>query len=165
MTGLLHFFVVALVGFGDQFVDLAVGDLGQNAVAFADRQQDGVEHLVHALENPAVIALVLARVGACGEFAICRCLDQQSGLVHQRLDVIDAGVEVVLDFVEVAVVAVGDLGRDVALGDTVHVLGRYVQRTNHRVQRGIDALHNLAVVALVLAGFGACPELALDSSL
>ena len=51
IDSLLHLLVVALVGFRDQFVDLSVGDLGENAVAFADGQQDGVEHLVDAFEN------------------------------------------------------------------------------------------------------------------
>ena len=158
--GLLHLLVVALVGLRDQFVDLAVGDLGQNAVAFADGQQDGIQHLVDALDDLAVVALVLGGVGAGGQFAFRRRLDQHAGLGHQRVDGVDAVVQVVLDLVEVAVVGVGDLGRDVALGDAVHVLGGDVQRADHRVQRLVDALDDLAVVALVLGGIGAGGQLA-----
>ena len=43
--------MVAFVGLRDQLVDFARGDLRQNAVAFADGQQDRVQHLVHALDQ------------------------------------------------------------------------------------------------------------------
>ena len=36
VDGLLHLFVIALVGVGNKLVDLAVRNLGKNAVAFAD---------------------------------------------------------------------------------------------------------------------------------
>ena len=44
VDGDLHFFVVALVGLRNQLVDFAIGDLRQDAVAFADGQQDRVQH-------------------------------------------------------------------------------------------------------------------------
>ncbi len=75
--GLLHLLVVALIGLRDQLVDLAVGDLGQNAVAFADGQQDGVQHFVDALDDLAIVALVLGGVGARGQLAL-------PGRLHQR---------------------------------------------------------------------------------
>ena len=77
------------------------------------------------------------------------------GVGDQRVDGVDAGVEVVLDGVEVAVVVVGDLGRDVALGDLVDIVGGDVQRPDDRVERVVHALDDLAVVALMLGGVGA----------
>jgi hypothetical protein len=53
----LHLFVVALVGLGDQLVDLAARDLRQDAVAFADGQQNRVQHLVDALDHLAMHAV------------------------------------------------------------------------------------------------------------
>ncbi len=53
--------MIALVGLGDQFVDLAVGDLRQNAVAFADGQQNRVQHVVDALHHFAMDAVKLVR--------------------------------------------------------------------------------------------------------
>ena len=44
---LLHPLVVALIGLGDQFVDLAVSNLVEDAVALPDRQQRGVEKFVN----------------------------------------------------------------------------------------------------------------------
>ena len=64
VDGLLHLFVVALVGLRDKFVDLAVRYLGQNAVAFADRQQNGVEHGIDAAHDLGIGALELLRLAA-----------------------------------------------------------------------------------------------------
>ena len=51
--------MIALVGLGDQLVDLAVGNLGQNAVAFADGQQNRIQHGVHAANDFGICALEL----------------------------------------------------------------------------------------------------------
>ena len=63
---LLHLFVVALVGLRDQLVDLAVRNLRQDAVAFADGQQNRVQHGVHAAHDIGVGALELLRLAALG---------------------------------------------------------------------------------------------------
>ena len=67
VDGLLHLFVIALVGLGDQFVDLAVGDLRQDAIAFANRQQNRVQHGVDALHHLAMDAFKLFRPGALAQ--------------------------------------------------------------------------------------------------
>jgi hypothetical protein len=68
--------VVALVGLRDQLVDLAARNLGQDAVAFADGQQDRVQHGVDAAHDLGVGALELLRLAAVGELAFLRGLDQ-----------------------------------------------------------------------------------------
>ncbi len=54
-------------------------------------------------------------------------------LFGQAIERIDALIQIVLDGVEVAVIVIGDLGRDLALADFVHVVGREVQRPDHSV--------------------------------
>ena len=54
---LLHLLVVALVGLGDQLIDLAVGDLVEDTIALADGQKNGVQHLVDAFDDLGVGAL------------------------------------------------------------------------------------------------------------
>jgi hypothetical protein len=66
VDGLLHLFVVALVGLSDQFVDFAVGNLSQDAIAFADGQKDGVQHGIHAANDFGVGALELLGLAAIG---------------------------------------------------------------------------------------------------
>ena len=73
---------------------------------------------------------------------------------------IDAGVQVVLDGVEVALVVVRDLGRNHSFGDLVDVFGGDIQRSDNRIQRGIDALDDLAIIALMVADVGASGQLA-----
>ena len=128
----------------------------QHAVAFADGEEDGVQHDVHTAQHFGIGALELLRFATLGKLALLGGfgqppqffleshqhfgdLDQALGdSIVFRTDVdlrrqvaggnglrgggllvdgLDAGVQVVLDVVEVAVVVVGDLRGDVALGD------------------------------------------------
>ena len=81
----LHLFVIALVGLGDQFVDLAVGDLRQDAVAFADRQQNRIQHGVDAAHDLGVGALELFRLAAFGELSFPGSLGQAHHFLLQTL--------------------------------------------------------------------------------
>ena len=74
--------------------------------------------------------------------------------------VVDAGVQVVLDLVEVAVVVVGDLRRDVALADPVHIFGSHVDRPDEGVDQVVDAADQLAPAAGELGRVAACRKLA-----
>ena len=85
VDGLLHLFVIALIGLGDQFVDLAVGDLRQNAVAFADGQQDRVQHGVDAAHDLGIGALELFRLAALGELSFFGGVGQPHQFLLQAL--------------------------------------------------------------------------------
>jgi hypothetical protein len=87
VDGLLHLLVVALVGLGNQLVDLAGRDLRQNAVAFADGQQDLVQRVVDPFHNAAEVALVPGGVGARRELALGGGPDQHVRVGNQRLQV------------------------------------------------------------------------------
>ena len=79
-------------------------------------------------DDLAEVALVLGGVGPGGQLAFDGGLGRAcAASADQAVEGVDALVEVVLDLVEVAVVGVGDLRRDVALGDPVDVLGRHHQ--------------------------------------
>ena len=151
---------VAVVVIGDPGRNVALRDpvniLGRDIERANDRVQRGVD----AFDDFAEVALVLAGVGARGQLALDGGLRQNTGVGDQRVHGIDAGVQVVLDLVEVAVVVVGDPGRNVAFRNPVHILRRNIERTNDRIQRGVDSLDDFAIVALVLAGIGACGQLA-----
>jgi len=69
---------------------------------------------------------MLGGVGAGRKFALQRRLRQCHAVGHHTAEGVYAGVQVVLDFVEIAVVGVGDLGRNVSLRDPVYVLCRHV---------------------------------------
>ena len=79
--------MIALVGVRDQLVDLAVGDLGKNAVPLADGQQNRIQHLVDALQHLAMGALKLVDLAALVETALAGCLHQSQNLLRHPLDV------------------------------------------------------------------------------
>ncbi len=81
-----HLLVVAFVGLGDQFVDFATRDLGENAVGLADRQENRIQHAVHAANNLRVGAVVLAGVGARRKFAFRGRVRQHHRVRQQTIE-------------------------------------------------------------------------------
>ena len=156
---------VAVVGVGDLGRNCSPGDLFDIVSGYIQGSNHRVQAIVHALDDLAEVALVLGSVGACGQLAIYGGLRQQNRIGDQRVDGLDAGVEVVLQNIEVAVVGVGDLGRNVAPADPIDIIRGYIQRPNHRVQAIVHALHDLAIVALMLRGVGARGQLAVHCRL
>ena len=124
----------------------------------------GLDGVVDPFYDPGIVAAELAGVTAGLELALHRSLGQHPSLGHQAIDRVNALVEVVLDLVKVTLVLVGDLFRDVALGDAVHVLGGHVQGADHRIQRVIETLHDLGKFTLELARIASCVELPFDGS-
>ena len=66
-------------------------------------------------------------IGTSCQFAFHRRNHQHVGVNDQCIDIVDRVVEIVFDLIEVAIVVVGDLRRDVPLGDPVDILSCYVQ--------------------------------------
>ncbi|GAM11622.1 hypothetical protein OR1_03938 [Geobacter sp. OR-1] len=60
---------------------------------------------------------------------------------------------------------IGDLGRDVALGDPVDIFGRDVQRPDDRIEGLVEADHDLLEFTLMFGGIGAGVELAGDGGI
>ena len=204
VDGLLHLLVIALASDFHAFPQIAATDQPQHAVTFADRDQDGVEHDVHAAQHLGVSALELIGLAAFGELAllggVCQPLqlflkshqhfgDLDQGLgdgIVLRTDVdlrrqvaggnglrggsllvdgLDAAIEVILEDVEVAIIVVGDLRGNVPLGNLIDIIGGDVQWPDHRVERFVDTLHDLAEIALVLTRIRTGRKLAFDGGL
>ena len=72
VDGILHLVVVALAGDLDLLAQVAAADQREHAVAFADGQQDGVQHLVDALHDARVGALELLGLAAFRELPFAR---------------------------------------------------------------------------------------------
>ena len=141
---------VAVIGVADLVGNGAARDLVHIIGRHIQRADDRIQSVVDAFHDLAVVAAVFGSVGAGGQFAFHGRFGQHRGVGHQGIDIVDAVVEVVLDGVEIAVVGIGDLGRDGAARDLLHVIGRYVERRDHRIQHLVDALHHLAVDAVEL---------------
>ncbi len=154
---------VTVIGVGDLGGDFALRDLVHVARRDGQRADHGVQCLVDAIHNRAEVALVPRRVGTRCQTTFHRGLREHICVRHHGIDRVDALIEVVLDFIEVAVVRIGDLLGDVALRDSIYVLGRHVQRTDDRIQCSIHTFDDGAEVALVLAGIGTSSQSARHS--
>ena len=104
-------------------------------------------------------------VNADCQLAFEHGLSQRYAVGDQAADGVDTDVEVVLDLVEVALIDLGDLGRDIAFGDAIHVLGGDVQGLDDVVQRQVEAFQDFLEVALVFGHVGADRQLAFQHGL
>ena len=162
---MLERFKVTVVVRGDGLRHIAAFHGSHNTAHVVDRADDVVQCFVHAFHDFAEIALVRHGIGTGIQTACHGRFRQHACIGHQLVHGLDTGVQVVLQRVEVAVVRVGDLGRNIAARDVVHILGGHVQRANHRIQRVVHALHDLLVFAMVLRGVGTGGQLALHGRL
>ena len=160
---LLHPFVVALVGLGDELVDPAVGDLVEDAIALADRQQDGVQHFVDALDHLAVGALERRRVAALLQLPLPAEFRQLGQLGFELLQHQGDAVDVLLHPFVVALVGLGDQLVDAAVSDLVEDAIALADRQQDGVQHFVDALDHVAISALECRGVAALLQLSLPA--
>ena len=107
---------------------------------------------------------MLGSVGPGVQFAF-HCRAETCWRLHQGVHRVDAHVQIVLYLVEVAVVLVCDLLRDVAFGYSVHILGRHIQRTDYGGQGIIDALPTtIREITLMLGCVGAGVQFAFTAA-
>ena len=159
VDGLLHLFVIALVGLGDQLVDLAVGDLRQDAVAFADGQQNRVQHGVDAAHDLGIRALELFRLAALGELPFLGGFGQPHQFLLQALQHDGDIVDRLLHLFVIALVGLGDQFVDFAVRDLRQDAVAFADGQQNRVQHGVDAAHDLGISALELLRLAALGEL------
>ena len=142
---LLHLLVIALVGLRDQFVDLAGGNLRENAVALADGKQDRVQHGVHAVNDLGVCPLELLWLAALGELAFLRGLGQAGHFLLQSLHHQRDVVHRQLHLLVVALVGLHNQLVDLAGGYLRQHPVALADGKQNRVQHGVDALDHLAI--------------------
>ena len=157
----LHLLVVALVSLGNEFVDLAIRDLSQNAIAFADGQQDRVQHGVHAAHDFRVRTLELLRLATVGKLSLFGGVGQASHFFLQRLHDRRHVVDRLLHLLVVALVGLGNQFVDLAVGNLRQNAVAFADGQQDRVQHFIDALHDFLVNALKLLHFAALRQTAL----
>ena len=148
---LLHLLVVALIGLSDHLVDLALGDLVENAVAFADGDQDGVEHIVDAVNQVSEPALELLGITAFAQFPLRRGNDQALNFADHFFQI---GAQAFDAFVDEHLLAGKHFQRRVEIAqadllDAGH--GLFLDRDMAGDQI-VDALGNLGIVAGIRGG-------------
>ena len=152
---------VAVVAVGDLGRDRPLGDPVHVVGGHVERTDDGVERRVDAVDDAAEVAAVLCGVGAGRELAFDRRAREHLGVGDQQVHRIDAGVEVVLDDVEIAAIGVGDLRGNLALGDAVDIVGGHPNRRDVGIGQAIEPLDHALPAAREAGRVGAHPKLAL----
>ena len=162
---LLHLLVIALVGLRDQLVDLAVGDLRQDAVAFADRQQDRIQHGIHATDDVGIRAAELVRFAALGKLSIPRGIRQAHQFLLQALYYNAHVVDGLLHLLVIAFVGLRDRLVDFTVGDLVQDAVAFADGQQNRIQHGVDTTHDVGIRAAELVRFAALGELSIPRSI
>ena len=98
---------------------------------------------------------MLGGISACGQLTFNSRLGKQTCVRNQSVDVVDTIVEVELDFVEVTVVSIGDLWRDIALADAVDIFSGHIERADHRIETIVDSDDDLLEVPLMFGSISA----------
>ena len=148
IDGFLHALVVALAIDLDPLPEIAAADEPQHTVAFADRHQDGVQHLVDALDDLAVGALERRHIAALVQLPLVAELGQLGHFGLELLQDDGDAVDVLLHLLMVALVGLGDHFVDLAVGDLVENAVAFADRQEDGVEHLVDALDDLAVGAL-----------------
>ena len=162
----LDFVEIAVVGIGDFGRDIALADPVDILGRDIDRADERIAEIVDPADQFAPAACELARIGPrVASLPSTAASDQFIRFGQQAAHGIDAVVQVVLDFVEIAVVGVGDLRRDVALADPVHIFGRDIDRADKRIAQIVDAADQLSPAAREFGGIAACRQLAFHRGL
>ena len=143
---LFHPFVVALEGPGDELVDVAMRDLVEDAIALANRQQDGVQHFVDALDDVAISALECSSVAALLQLSLPAEFRQFRQLGLELLQHQGDAVDVLLHPFVVALVGFGDHFIDLAVGYLVKDAVPLANRQQGSIQQFVDGgKHRLGV--------------------
>ena len=134
--------------------EVAVGVGGQDGQHLAQDLDVDVDAGVDPSRQPPVRPLEAGLVDEGVEVTVGLPRGHAAEVLQNTAQCADAGVEALLEVVEVAAVFGGDGLGDVALCDPVHVGGGHVQGRHQRVEHGVHALDQACVVALVTAGIG-----------
>ncbi len=122
-------------------VEVALAELGDAGHGLLLHGDVAGNHLIDALGHVVVGTRELVGGNGHVDVTLVVFVRHVLHLADQAAQGLDALVEVVLDLVEVAVVSVGDLCRDVTLGNPVHVLGSHVDRGREGVGYQVHGLH------------------------
>ncbi len=100
-------------------------------------------------------ALEFGGVSARTEFAGDGGSGEHLGFGDQIIHRDNALIQIVLELIEIPMIRVRDRFWDVPLGNPIYIFCRDIQRTDHRVQSLVDALHDPGEIPLELCGLTA----------
>ncbi len=155
IKGLFHFIPLAEVFFVNRAAQVVDRVLAQYVDHILNRFTHNFHQSVQALDQFIPFAVKGLGVAPILQPALPHGFNRGLRLVEQAVQVVDEGVQVVFNLVEITPVSIGDDWRDISLGNPVHVLGRHVQGANDRFQSCVDAFDNFPELTFVPGAVGA----------
>ena len=145
---------IAIITVGNFRWNIALGDSIDIFGCNIERSDNRVETIIDALDDIFEVALMFGGIGTGGKFTIYSGFREHFCVDNKGINGINTNVEVVFDLVEVAVIAVGNLRRDVALGDPIDIFGGHIKRSYNRIKTVINADDDFLIIPLVFRGIG-----------
>ena len=102
-------------------------------------------------------------IGACREFTLYSSFSKNACIFYKQSYSINGGIQIVFDFIEITVIVISDLVRDVTFGNSVNIFSSNIQWPYHSVQSIVDTLNNCLVITLMFRGIGTCCKFTLHS--
>ena len=99
-------------------------------------------------------------IGPSGKLSFNCSFGKNTRVGDQHVHGINALIEVVLYCIEVAIIGIGYLRRNIAFGNTIYIFRRYVEWPDYRIQAVINSLNNLAEITLMFGSVRTCGEFA-----
>ncbi|TEB11896.1 hypothetical protein Pmgp_01263 [Pelotomaculum propionicicum] len=150
----LNFVEVAFVFIGNLRRNVALGNTVDIFSRHVKRSDDSVHGVVDTSQDLAPDALRPVGVSPLVQFPFAAGADYHAYFVNQNMNHANAGVKVVLDYVEVTFVLIRNLRRRVAFGDAVHIFRRHVERPDNPIHGVVNAPQDLAPDTLRPVGVG-----------
>ena len=139
---------ITVVRIGNLRGQISLGYTVDIVCSNVERTDDGIKCLVDAFNDLLIIALMFRGIGTGCEFSVYCGLHEHIRIINECIQIIDGKVQVVLDFIKVAIIRVGNLRGQISLGNTVDIVCSNVERSDDGVQSLVDAFNDLMVTAL-----------------
>ena len=113
---------------------------------------NGIQCVIDALHDFGEIALKAAGIAAHGEFPLHGCRREAVCFRNQAGDGVNALIQVILDNVEITQILIGNLLRNVSVGDPSHITCCQIERRDKGVHHQIDAGNKFSPTAKIRLG-------------
>ena len=123
--------------------------------SYIERSDYGIKGSVNPFNDLPEVSLMFCSICPGIEFSFYRCIREQVGIRNEAVDCNDTLVEIILDLVEVTVVRVRDLGRNISLRDPVNILGSYIERSDYSIKGSVNPFNDLPEISLMFCSI--CP--------
>ena len=105
---------------------------------------------------------MLGSIRASCQFPFYCRLGKNACVNYQKAHGINTLIEIVLDFIEITIIGIGNLRGYVTLGNPIHIFGCDIKRPDNRIECLVDAFHYFSIFSLMLCGISSSCKLSIN---